>query len=450
MSDHSFRPSSPVPASGSEADNQRDVAATSGTPAPVGRLAAVRRTFMALADQGVVSGGNVLMSVVIGRVLGSEPLGFYALLFTGLLMASAVLDATLSLSFLTRLPEFDALRRRRYATACLILALICGGVLAVASWSVLWLTDEAQFVGGAGAVAAVLVPAFLLREHMRRYEFAFLRMDAALALDVVSMGVQFVLIGVLLLAADASLSGCLLAMSAGNGVGAMAALVRRRGEFTTSEIRLHDVFRDVIRLSPGVLLAQLLLIAGLQIMPWLVMVQLGTAATGTYAACMTLANIANPALTGFINVMLPAAGAAYSGGPVAVRRAIQRDTTVVVLAMAAIGAVTLVFAGDMLNLMFGSRFADVAPLLRLLAVAFFVRSLDVGATVGCWALRHSDRNIIANLVGTAVAVVVALTLMPSLGLYGAGLGMLVGNTVGVLLRWGMFLHLCATAVSRAS
>ena len=63
------------------------------------------RTYSALADQAVVSGGNVLMAVVVGRALGARSLGVYALFFTSVILANSVVDATLSSSFTMRRPE---------------------------------------------------------------------------------------------------------------------------------------------------------------------------------------------------------------------------------------------------------------------------------------------------------------------------------------------------------
>ena len=80
-------------------------------------------------------------------------------------------------------------------------------------------------------------------------------------------------------------------------------MVRRRTEFVFSLKALRSAAQDVVTLSTWVLIALVLLVLALQVMPWLVAARLGIEVAGAYSACMALANVGNPLLTGVILVL---------------------------------------------------------------------------------------------------------------------------------------------------
>ena len=401
------------------------------------------RTACALADQAVVSGGNVAMAVLVGRFLGAQALGAYTLLFTTILIANSVRDATLSSSFMIRRPELDAEDLRRYAAADLTLA---GGLIAttgiVVSAVVMLgggLGKQVQQVGWLPLFGSVV--AFLLREHLRRYEFAARRMASALLFDLAAYGTQLGAIALIASVAGLDLCAILLGTAIGQGGVALAMLLYRADAFRAPDLPLRQVAADVYRLSGPILAAHILLMVGLQMMPWLVTQRLGYAAVGSYSAAMTLANLANPILTGFINAMMPAAAAAYPHGPAAVRSALAGGVLTLSCTSAVVSLVTAVFAADILPLAFGQDYAGEARLAQVLAMSFFVRSLDIGPYVGCWAMRRAGQNVMGNIVFILLGGSLALALMPSYGVLGAGIGLLLANLVTVGLRWWNFLKL---------
>jgi O-antigen/teichoic acid export membrane protein len=406
---------------------------------------------MALVDQGMVSGASFVMIALIGRMLGAGDLGIYTLLFSLLLLATAVQDATVSTTFLTRAPELDRSVRPEYAGSCLLLSfgfsLICAGAGALAASHILG-PSAGQLPDGGGAVVAtvaLLTPAFLMREQLRRYEFALFRMGSALALDTAAVGLQLGIVGVILLAGHLSLPTCLLALAVGHAAAAGGGLVRRRTEFVFSLKALRSAAQDVVTLSTWVLIALVLLVLALQVMPWLVAARLGIEVAGAYSACMALANVGNPLLTGVINTMMPKAAAAFAeSGPDAVLPALGRDIAILLVVTSLVAFGTIAFAQDLLGLIFGPGYASYALLAALLTSAFFVRGLGAGAYIGCWALRRPECNAVINLGMIAIAVSVGLFSMPHLGVLGAGIGTLCADLFGATVRWIVVLRLHRT------
>jgi O-antigen/teichoic acid export membrane protein len=436
------------PSLGAAADEGSADPKSRAWPMPAARVARARNlcqmgsTIAALLDQGVISGGNFLMIVLVSRATSAHDLGSYTLLMGLLLLAAAVQDAAISTTFLVRKPELGPADQAGCAGAFLLMSCAfsaCCAAAACAAWA--WFEPTAPGRPAVGAaILAFLVPAFLLREHLRRYEFAYLRMNSALLLDAVAITIQFGLVGWFLLKGELSLPACLLAVAIGNGSAVLLGAFRRRNSFALP--RLRAAISDVVSLSGWVLLALALFVVTLQVMPWLVAARLGLEAAGVYGACMALAGLGNPLLTGIINTMMPIAAAAFSAkGAPAVLDALRRDAILLALVTGFIALITIAAASDLLTLVFGSRYAAHAPLLAILAIAFFVRSIGVGAYVGCWALQHAKWNAVANAGALAVGVAGALFLIPWLGVLGAGLGLLGGDAFGAATRWLAFLWL---------
>ena len=417
-----------------------------------GRLSrAGGQTAAALADQIVVSGNNVLSTIIVGRVLGAGELGIYSLVFAAVVLANSVVDFTFSSSYLISSQSLSQSEQRGYSAGSLGLALVLALVLAAATWSVVALQKVvgATPIAASGPAAALFALAFLLRELLRRYEFAKFRPLGALSLDAIATALQFGLVAALIFSGLASLTAIMLSMAVANGATALIMLLLRRAEVDFRDVPVGRIARDVVRLSSWVLPAHVLLVVGLQMMPWLVSIRLGTAAVGVYSASMTLANLPNPIITGFLNVMMPAAAAAYAKGPQAVWRGLASDAITLFLVTGLICAGTAVFAGDLIRLAFGTQFGGSEALVWVLAATFLIRSTEVGAYVGCWAIRRSDLNVIANGFVIIFGAGAALVLMPSFNLLGAGLGQLGGSSAAVVVRWITF-HRSSRATERAS
>lgn len=409
----------------------------------IGLLRNRGHTVSALMDQAIVSGGNVLIAVVVGRALGAQCLGLYALAFTAMIFANSVVDATVSSSFMMRRPELHNDELPGYSAASLALAALMILGLALATWVgvVLISAPETRALIGSGLPLAISVVAYLLREHLRRYAFATLRMHSALKFDAFAYGLQSFAVAAAYLAGELSLTTIFFCITFGQGAAATASLLRYRHEFRRDRLPYLRVIADVLNLSRWVLAAHILLIIGLQMMPWLVTHRLGYASAGAYSVAMTLSNLANPMLTGLINAMTPAAAAAYQRGPAAVRRTLFHDVTLLAAATAAVCLITVIFARDLLLLLFGSAYVNETLLVQLLTASFLARSLDVGPYVGCWAMRRPDQNVVGNLVAIVFGGGLSLALMPTQGVLGAGMGMLLANVATVSLRWHNFLRL---------
>ena len=121
-------------------------------------------------------------------------------------------------------------------------------------------------------------------------------------------------------------------------------------------------------------------------------------------------------------------------------RLLSRNAVVVGLAVAAVGALCFLLLGDKLLLAFGSDYAtEGATLLRLVALAA-VPAAVVNVYLGALRVtkRVSELVVIAGLV-SVTTLALSSALLPAMGLTGAGIGICLGQGLGLIVVLGRLL-----------
>jgi O-antigen/teichoic acid export membrane protein len=409
-----------------------------------------RGTLIAIFDQGLLSAANILTGVLAARLLGAASLGALALQLSLVLLIGAVCQSVLATTLMSARAG-EPSRCQRMAAEFLAITLLCGVAFGAVAAALSWYSEASPGAPAAGAVAAaLLVPAFLMRDYLRWFELAFSRPGGALAIDLAAALAQFALLAGLWAGHWLSLPSCLAAMAAGHGIAAACALARWRHGLVLSPHSVRAAIRTAVAASGWVLAAMLLFLLAIQAVPFLVMTRLGVANAGIYAACAALANAANPMVTGFLNTMMPKAAVAFEPG---IRNA-TRDAsagaagaslaadTAALTAVAGVTALAIaVWAGPLLNSVYGPSYRPFAPLLWLLAGAFFVRSAGGMPYIGLWALGRAKLNVGVNLASLGITTSAALALVGPLGVTGAGAGVLAAEIFAAGGRWFLFARM---------
>jgi O-antigen/teichoic acid export membrane protein len=170
---------------------------------------------------------------------------------------------------------------------------------------------------------------------------------------------------------------------------------------------------------------------------------IGTAATGAYAACMSIVSFSNPLILGLFNILLPQASLALAKGGVSrLQREVIRDTLLLGAAMA-LFCLLVVFGGEQaMHLLFhGPAYEGHGHTLLVLALAFLASGLGMPAANALATIERPHAIFWASLNALVVTVVLVCFLMLKWGLVGAAYALLAGNAVGALARWAAFLYL---------
>lgn len=445
-----------VPARASAADSEADGEARHGSPKPQPRGFETRPRdrqgrasyLLALLDQAVVSGTSFATSVCVGRAAGADELGAYALGFTLVILVGGVQESLVSIPYTVRGARLIESARARYAGSSLLaavaLALFAGLAMALGAAAVSF-TGLAQ-LAPVLATLSVSAPLVLAREFLRRFAFAQMRMGRALAIDVTVAAAQ--LAALVWLAAAGRLSAVTAhgAMGVACAIAAAVCVTKTRGSFQFRRRELAADWRRSWAFGRWVFAGQFTGALFTYAPHWLLALCLGAAATGEFAAAMTVVQLANPFIIGFANFLSPRSAHAFAdGGASEVGRVVVRSAVLLAGLTSLFCLAVALFGGRLLALVFDDRYVGQAHAMTVLSLSLVAGTLGMCAENGLRALRHPRTTFTANTIALAVTLVAAAALVAPGGTLGAAYALLAGNLAAATARWWYFARLLNAA-----
>lgn len=394
---------------------------------------------LALGDQAVVSGTSFLTTVLIGRFTSPSELGLYVLGMSLLIAAINLQQSLIALPYTIwhgRTDGDDPVLAGNSLLLASTLALTAAAVIAVVAGS--------MFAAGGNvplteivAVLALVLPFILLRDFGRGFSTARLRFGELFALDAAVSFFQLTGLGILAWfdrlsgAAGLGVAGASCAIAAGMGV-----WLKRRS-FEPRLSGLTRVARQSWQDGKWLLASLLTLVTQVQATYWLVAVFAGTAVTGIYAACMSIAGLATPMIMGLSIPMFAKAVAGYAKqGTIGLRRQTTRDVLLLASATAAFCAVILLIGDQAIGLLFGSKhYIGHRDVVLFLALWQMAHALGIPASNALLAMGRSRENFWHGVFGAAVSTVLVLVLVARWGASGAAFGLMFGTVVRTAARW---------------
>jgi O-antigen/teichoic acid export membrane protein len=395
------------------------------------------KTLLALVDQAIVSGANFAITVVVARSAGINELGVYALAFTIGIFLAAIQESLIVLPYTVYGNRLSGVARARCAGAALVqqvglsLSATVVLMLAVAALSLATASYSREMW-----ILTGIVPFLLLREFARRMSFADLRIAAALVLDG---SVTFLLLSSLLFLAwreQLSAAAALVCLGGASGIGGLGWLLAGRRNFIFQRESIRTEMRRNATIGGWACLARVTGVAEGYAVHWLLYLLLGAAATGAFAACLTIVSLSNPLLMGVGAVLAPYAAQAYARGSVeGLRQLVRRANQWLWPPMVLFTAVVVIFGGDALRLVYQDEVAPYAPTVAVLALAVLASTMGMAADNALRALEKTRANFIASACGVALSSLIALLTIPSFGTLGAAWGLAVGSAATAAIRY---------------
>jgi O-antigen/teichoic acid export membrane protein len=175
---------------------------------------------------------------------------------------------------------------------------------------------------------------------------------------------------------------------------------------------------------------------------WLLPLVLGIEATGIFAACMSVALLANPVVLALANIrMARAVMALREGGGTKLGRQVLFDSLLLALALSLFCAI-IVFAGERIMLiLFHAEYEGTGPTLTIIAIALLVNAVGAPSSTALTSMERPRAVFWSGLVGAALTVVLVWFWAQQWGLSGAAYGFLAGNAGATIVRWITFLAL---------
>jgi O-antigen/teichoic acid export membrane protein len=382
-----------------------------------------------MADQAISSGSNFLLAVVVGRLLGPNDFGAFALVVALWLLAYGLFRAVVA-DPMTVFGE-SSIDLASYLGAA---GVIAGSMLVAAAIGAAFLGVGTTGGAALGALAVAL-PFLLVQDFWRRV--AFMRGEPLMAVwnDVTFLVVQLAALGCLW--ALGAFSAPAAVACWGLGAGAGAALGIRQFRPGRPSVRGGvKVVRQLSTVGSWLALDFVLNRAAKQVILFLIAWILSTAVVGGIQASVTLVGFTNILILGGTAAALSDGSRAQQvEGSTRMRRVVGLGAT---LLTAAVGGCILAFAilsGWLLPLIYGARYDSYVSIAPLVAVGLFVQVLDTYPVIVLRIVRDTYRLFICRLAAMPVGLSSGALLVHEFGLVGAALATVAVSSSLVVGGW---------------
>jgi len=389
-------------------------------------------------DQAIVSGTSFATSVLIGRMCTKEELGVYYLALSIVFLVRGIQEQIICAPYMIYCNRRQGRRLASYSGSAVAHQLALSGLtlLGLLGMAVLiWLGLGPASLAPAVWVLLGAAPLMLMREFIRQFAFAHLRVGAAVAIDAVVAVLQ---LGSLLLLGwlgALSIVTVYLAIGGASAVACAGWFLAKKQPLRFVRSRFAVDWRHNWGFGKWALASHLVGSTSPYLMPWVLVMACGAAETGMLAACATLVGVSNMFLTGVANYLTPKAANAFAtGGVDELRRVIWKTAALLAVALGSF-CLVMVAAGNLLAvIVYGDGYAGAGPIMAVLAFAVLANGIGIAAGNGLWAMERPSANFRADVCSLVVTLAAAVLLVGPMGVLGVAVAELAGFTGGTLVR----------------
>ncbi len=391
------------------------------------RSGSVGNQHWSLIDQGAVSFGSALTSVLLARNLGQSQFGEVVLLIAAMLFLNTV-HASLVVYPLSvegaRLPD---VRFHSYFTnvlfGALMLAVPLGLLLAGAAVTVAW--KPAGF-----AVLALI--AWQYQETTRRALFARLRHRAAIPGDLLSYVGQATAIGALGVTGELTISRVFIAMAVTSLVGGIVQTLQLRpiaNRMNGCLIQTAMMFRSGRWTLPSNLLGAVIM----QLPIWALGVLQSSTAAGRLQVLIAIAGVTNPIMFGAANVLTPAV--ARQRGSSSSARLLATTVSGGAALLLPVLVLVWIWPATILGVLYGrtSSYTNLTTPLRVLMFAYLLVFLAHVGNAALFGLERTHDVLWVQVTGVVVMIAVGLPAAVGWGVMGTVVAVLMAHVVRTVL-----------------
>ena len=366
----------------------------------------------ALLDQGVVSGGNFLTTLVLVRSLSQVDFGTYSLVFLVLLSLNTLHSSLVVYPLTVAVAQTSGAAGREALGRCIVHT--C--VLWVPWLSILFAVLLILHRPGILVTVGLALLCWQLQEVARRALLADANAKNAIIPDLVSYAGQALILIALHLQ---SLNAIFLSIGLTSLAALLWQLMIARPLYRELTSRTH--IGAAWKLGKFTLVANVLNMGILQFPSWTLDAMQGRAVVGSYQALANLIGIANPILFSMSNMLIPAVARAAGDGLAAVRKIMLKNAILFSSLLLPCFLLMGGFPRQIMSVVYGahSPYLPLAPLLRILAFTFLLSFLAtlIGAYEG--GLSRPKTYMFAQIASLSVLVVTGLLLIKLYGIAGA-------------------------------
>ncbi len=399
---------------------------------------------MAIADQGLITGSNFLLSILLARWMSREEYGAFALGFSVFLLVAVLYQALL----LEPMSVFGGSsyhsQLRTYLRALLTIHLFAGLAILFglgASAGIARMAGQADGLPGSLLGAAVAAPCILLLWLARRA--FYLQLSSAFALAGALLYCTLVVGGLFLAHSRGFLSSfsAFALMGAGGLLSSVLLLICLRQQLDANHAALHlkEVWRRHWEYGRWALLCAAAMWVPANMYYPLLSSFHGVGSAGELKAVLNFFNPIFQTYAALSLLLLPYAARRRSQG-VHAGALTWRITLLCASGTVVYWAVVVLFAGPAFRLFYSGRYMEVAYLLPVVALGSVFENAFFGPAIVLRAMEAPKSVFVALFAAAAVSLVVGVPATRSFGVSGAvwsqSLSSVVGFAIAVALLQG--------------
>jgi O-antigen/teichoic acid export membrane protein len=391
------------------------------------------KAFFAIVDQGLISGSNFAMGILLARWLGAEQYGAYALAFATFVLLSLLYQSLLLEPMSVYGPSVYRAKLRGYTGSLIWIHIaVAFATFLVLGGGALGLAHFPRFGGLPSALigASIAAPCVLLFWLARRVYYLKLASSQA---AVGAVLYSILLFGTLALLHFKRMMSPMLAfiiMAIAAVVASSYLLLRFRPilAWRNADPSLRQVTRENWEYGRWALASSIFMWVPWNVFYTLVASFSGMAQSGQLRALMNFALPMAQTYAAFSLLFLPhAASLNKDKGWAAVRRDSHRITLLFLLGGVTYWTLVCAFRFPLLRLLYAGQYRDIAHLLPWTGLASLLWGAAQGPALALRARKSPASVFVMYLISAIVAVVVGMPATLKFGLGGAVAAMLLAS-----------------------
>ncbi len=412
----------------------------------IGRRWGAKAAF-SVADQGIVSGANFALNILLARWLTPAEYGAFAVAFTIFLFLSGFHNALVLEPMCVLGPSQYRGEPQRYRRSLLLLNLgLTGGLAAVAVLAALIVKDD--LLGKALWGLAAVIPFTLLFWFLRRVCYLDFRPEEAARSSLVY--------AVLLIAStfafqwngQLSLFQAFLCMGTA-GLGASIPGLRtlylemlqdrNRDSTSADHSRMPRVFKEHWNYGKWVAALTVLSLATLHIQTLLSAALLGLEAAGALRAVTNFILPAMQTINSISMLGLPVLSDHFGRGDM---KGLLRKSFFITTGLTVLGCACevplLLFNGQLEGLVYGGKFAAFSELIPVMGLIPVFSGLASGYSLALRAVQKPQHYVIVGAITAPIGIVTAILFTNLWGLGGLAAGMVITYASGTAVTFFLY------------
>jgi O-antigen/teichoic acid export membrane protein len=402
---------------------------SSASPRRIYQLVTGQGLSAGVADQALISVAGFVSTILLARSLTPDEFGAYTLVLAAVLLSNAIQTGLVASPHNIIGATLQGKTYVRFtSTTFAVQGMLSGAAAAIGLAGAAGAALVAPNVAGPILAAGVLLATSSLHNYARRVLYTETRPRSALTTDVLAYGGQIVVFVLLWQSEMLATRSALWALAATSAAGAIVGLMLLRSSIAW-QASWTDA-RDMLQLGRWLAVNQAAAWTTVNLYLFLAAALAGAATTAAVRAAQVVMGPLNVLQAYLPLALIPRfARTLDAGGKSALRRDMGRVFALTAPIFAAYAAFAVIFARDLLHLLYGGGYDRYWPVVALLAgYAFFSYTAEVFASA-LSASRRTRSIFFAHALAGTFVLSAGWLLIVLLGSTGAALGLLLNSII---------------------